>query len=102
MCAAERDRKVWKSMRSAMRNGLWWRKSRVAGDDLYLTIDIRLAKNRRRLLGEETGAIVALDPTNGDVLAMASRPGFDPNVLVEGIDKQTMGRNRAKRRAAAE
>ena len=30
---------------------------------------------------QESGAIVALDPTNGDILAMASRPGFDPNVL---------------------
>ncbi len=52
-----------------------------AGDDLYLTIDVRLQKLAEDLLGEEAGAIVALDPTNGDVLAMASRPSFDPNVL---------------------
>lgn len=52
-----------------------------SGNDLYLTIDIRLQKVAEDLLGEESGAIVALDPTSGDVLAMASRPGFDPNVL---------------------
>lgn len=53
----------------------------LAGNDLYLTIDARLQKVAEELLGEESGAIVALDPTNGDVLAMASRPAFDPNVL---------------------
>lgn len=52
-----------------------------AGDDLYLTIDVRLQKVAEDLLGEESGAIVALDPTTGDLLAMASRPAFDPNVL---------------------
>jgi penicillin-binding protein 2 len=52
-----------------------------AGNDLYLTIDARLQKVAESLLGEEYGAIVALDPTNGDVLAMASRPAFDPNIL---------------------
>ncbi|MGQ0810254.1 MAG: penicillin-binding protein 2 [Nitrospiraceae bacterium] len=52
-----------------------------AGDDLYLTIDLRLQQVAEDLLGGESGAIVALDPTNGDVLAMASRPAFDPNVL---------------------
>lgn len=52
-----------------------------AGDDLYLTIDLRLQKLAEDLLGEEAGAIVALDPTNGEVLALASRPAFDPNVL---------------------
>lgn len=52
-----------------------------AGNDLYLTIDVRLQKVAEELLGQEYGAIVALDPTNGDILAMASRPGFDPNVL---------------------
>lgn len=51
------------------------------GNDLYLTIDIRLQKVAEDLLGDEAGAIVALDPANGDILAMASRPAFDPNVL---------------------
>lgn len=52
-----------------------------AGDDLFLTIDARLQKVAEDLLGQESGAIVALDPTTGDILAMASRPAFDPNVL---------------------
>ncbi len=52
-----------------------------AGDDLYLTIDARLQKVAEDLLGQESGAIVALDPTTGDILAMASRPAFDPNVM---------------------
>lgn len=52
-----------------------------AGNDLYLTIDVRLQKVAEDLLGQEQGAIVALDPNSGDILAMASRPGFDPNVL---------------------
>ena len=52
-----------------------------AGDDLYLTIDLRLQKLAEDLLGEEAGAIVAVDPATGEVLALASRPAFDPNVL---------------------
>jgi penicillin-binding protein 2 len=52
-----------------------------AGDDLYLTVDLRLQKLAEELLGDEAGAIVALDPTSGEVLALASRPTFDPNVL---------------------
>ncbi|MFO0774382.1 MAG: penicillin-binding protein 2 [Nitrospiraceae bacterium] len=52
-----------------------------AGNDLYLTIDVRLQKLAEDLLGEEDGAIVALDPTNGEVLALASRPAFDPNLM---------------------
>ncbi len=57
----------------------------LAGDDLYLTLDIRLQRLAEDLLGEESGAIVALDPWNGDVLALASRPGFNPNDLSGGI-----------------
>jgi len=60
----------------------------VAGDDLYLTLDIRLQRLAEDLLGEESGAIVALDPWNGDVLALASRPGFNPNDLSGGISPQ--------------
>jgi penicillin-binding protein 2 len=52
-----------------------------SGNDLYLTIDARLQKLAEQLLGEEDGAIVALDPTSGEVLALASRPAFDPNLM---------------------
>ncbi len=52
-----------------------------AGDDLYLTIDARLQRLAEQLLGQESGAIIAIETTTGDILAMASRPVFDPNVL---------------------
>ena len=60
----------------------------LAGDDLYLTLDIRLQRLAEDLLAEEAGAIVALDPWNGDVLALASQPGFNPNDLSGGISQQ--------------
>ncbi|MDH5428832.1 MAG: penicillin-binding transpeptidase domain-containing protein, partial [Nitrospirota bacterium] len=60
----------------------------LAGDDLYLTLDIRLQRLAEDLLGDESGAIVALDPWNGDVLALASQPGFNPNDLSGGISPQ--------------
>ncbi len=56
-----------------------------AGNDMYLTIDFRLQKLAEDLLGEQAGAIVALDPQTGDVLVLASRPGFDPNALSRGV-----------------
>ncbi len=59
-----------------------------AGDDLYLTIDIRLQHLAEDLLGEEFGAIVALDPTNGELLALASRPAFNPNALSRELTKK--------------
>ena len=51
------------------------------GNDLYLTIDARLQRLAESLLGDEAGAIVAIEPDSGEVLAMASRPVFDPNLL---------------------
>lgn len=57
----------------------------VAGDDLYLTIDIRLQRLAEDLLGDEAGAIVALDPRNGEVLVLASRPSFNPTALSGGL-----------------
>ena len=56
-----------------------------AGDDLYLTIDIRLQRLAEDLLGEELGAIVAINPQTGDTLALASQPSFDPNALSRGL-----------------
>ena len=55
------------------------------GDDVHLTIDFRLQKLAEDLLGEEAGAIVALDPQTGELLALASRPNFDPNALSRGL-----------------
>jgi len=57
----------------------------VAGEDLITTIDIRAQKAAEDGLEGKAGAIVAIDPNNGDVLAMASRPGFDPNIFPLGI-----------------
>lgn len=55
------------------------------GDDLHLSLDMRLQRLAESLLGEEAGAVVAMDPANGDVLVMASNPVLDPNVLSRGL-----------------
>jgi len=57
----------------------------LPGDTLVLSIDLELQQAAEAALGEEAGAIVALDPRNGDVLAMVSRPAFDPNQFTGGI-----------------
>lgn len=58
------------------------------GQDVHLNLDIRLQQVAARALGDFKGAVVALDPRNGQVLAMVSRPSFDPNAFVEGISQQ--------------
>jgi penicillin-binding protein 2 len=58
----------------------------VPGHTLVLGIDLDLQQAAETALGEEAGAVVALDPRNGDVLAMVSRPAFDPNEFTGGID----------------
>ncbi|MBF2073107.1 MAG: penicillin-binding protein 2 [Synechococcales cyanobacterium C42_A2020_086] len=52
-----------------------------AGNDVQLTIDLDLQRSAERALGDRKGAIVAIDPRNGAVLAMVSRPAFDPNLF---------------------
>lgn len=61
------------------------RKEPVAGNDLYLTIDERLQSAAEEMLRGERGAVVAIDPNNGDVLALVSTPGFDPNLFGRGL-----------------
>ena len=56
------------------------------GQNVVLTIDIKLQKMVEDLFGERRGALVAIDPHNGEVLAFVSKPTFDPNLFVEGID----------------
>ncbi|MBD2163263.1 penicillin-binding protein 2 [Calothrix membranacea FACHB-236] len=56
-------------------------KQAKAGKDLHLTIDLAMQKTAEKALGNRNGAIVALDPKNGAVLAMVSHPTFDPNIF---------------------
>ena len=57
------------------------------GQDLKLTIDEDLQKAAELALGSRSGAIVAMDPRNGDILAMVSRPSFDPNAFAVRINR---------------
>jgi penicillin-binding protein 2 len=56
-----------------------------AGEDLLLSIDLKLQRVAEAALAGHRGAAVALDPANGDVLALVSLPGFDPNLFARGI-----------------
>jgi penicillin-binding protein 2 len=59
------------------------------GSNLILSIDIELQKVVEEAFGERRGALVAIEPSTGDVLAYVSRPGYDPNLFVDGIDTQS-------------
>ena len=56
------------------------------GKTLTLSVDIRLQALVEQMFGDRRGALVALDPRNGEVLAFVSKPTFDPNLFVDGID----------------
>jgi penicillin-binding protein 2 len=60
----------------------------VAGNNLYLTIDTQLQTAAQKALTGYAGAVVALDPRNGEVLALVSTPSFDPNPFVTGISSK--------------
>lgn len=55
------------------------------GKDLYLTIDIDVQIAAEEALGKRLGGVVAMDPTNGEVLALVSHPNYDPNLFPRGI-----------------
>lgn len=55
------------------------------GDNLYLTLDLELQRVAEAAFEGEAGALVAMDPRNGEVLALASLPTYDPNLFVNGI-----------------
>ena len=65
------------------------RNSATPGNTLNLTIDADLQRIAREALGNQRGAVVAIAPSSGEVLTMASSPSFDPNLFVDGIDQQT-------------
>jgi len=59
------------------------------GNTVMLSLDIKLQKLVEDMFGERRGALVAIDPKNGEVLAFVSKPTFDPNLFVEGIDTES-------------
>ena len=58
----------------------------VSGNNLRLAVDINLQKIAEEAFGTRRGALVAIEPATGEILAFVSRPGFDPNLFVDGID----------------
>lgn len=58
------------------------------GHTVTLSLDIKLQTLIEELYGDRRGALVAIDPRNGEVLALVSKPTFDPNLFVEGIDQE--------------
>jgi penicillin-binding protein 2 len=61
----------------------------TSGSNLILSIDIELQKILEEAFADFRGALVAIEPSTGDVLAYVSQPGFDPNLFVDGIDSQS-------------
>ena len=61
----------------------------TSGSNLVLKLDAGLQALAFKAFGDRRGALVALDPQNGGVLAFVSKPGFDPNLFVDGIDPQS-------------
>lgn len=59
------------------------------GQNVVVSIDIKLQKMVEELYGDRRGALVALDPRSGEVLAFVSKPTFDPNLFVDGIDSDS-------------
>ena len=57
----------------------------IPGNNLHLTIDSKLQMVAEKAFGDYTGSVVAIDPNNGEILAMVSMPTFDPNLFVHGI-----------------
>ncbi|MBC7674732.1 MAG: penicillin-binding protein 2 [Rhodoferax sp.] len=64
------------------------RKDGIPGADIRLTLDVDVQNYVQARLGNESAAAVVMDVTNGDLLAIASSPGFDPNLFVRGISQK--------------
>ena len=60
----------------------------IPGNNVTLTLDLELQKVAEAALGNRKGAVVVIDPTNGEVLVLASHPGFDPNFFIAPISDE--------------
>jgi penicillin-binding protein 2 len=65
------------------------RTSPQSGKNLTLTLDAKLQQVAVQAFGNFRGALVAIDPSNGEVLAYVSKPGYDPNLFIDGIDSES-------------
>ena len=72
---------VFNREKGAFRNGMYDTVA-VSGEDIYSSIDADLQAYGEQLMKNKRGSIVAIDPTNGEILAMVSSPSYDPNLLV--------------------
>lgn len=61
----------------------------ISGNTLVLSIDAKLQEIAEQAFGNYRGALVAIDPNNGEVLAFVSKPGYDPSLFIDGIDEQS-------------
>jgi penicillin-binding protein 2 len=60
----------------------------IPGDDVYLTIDLNVQRAAEAAFQCERGALIAMDPRNGEILAAVSRPAYDPNMFIEGVSDE--------------
>ncbi|HXU93593.1 MAG TPA: penicillin-binding protein 2 [Gallionella sp.] len=65
------------------------RSSPVSGNTLVLSVDAKLQEIAFQAFGNYRGALIAIDPNNGEILAFVSKPGYDPSLFIDGIDSQT-------------
>nr|CRH04470.1 putative Penicillin-binding protein 2 [Candidatus Magnetococcus massalia] len=60
----------------------------IPGRDLVLTLDMDLQRDAQEALGDRAGAVVVMDPRNGEILAMVSSPAYDPNHFIQGFSSE--------------
>ncbi len=64
------------------------RQDAIPGTDLVLSLDVAVQQAAWDALGDRTGSVVAIDPVDGSVIALVSKPAYDPNAFVDGISQQ--------------
>lgn len=64
------------------------RSAPIPGNNLTLTLDAKLQQVAEQAFGKRRGALVAIEPSTGGILALVSMPGYDPNLFVDGINTQ--------------
>ncbi len=81
-------RRILRVDASGFMSGIAQETAPLPGRDLVLTLDVRIQKLAEAALEGERGAAVVIDPRNGEVLALASSPSFDPNAFVTGVSRE--------------